>query len=87
MDFRYAQLPLPDRTVEPVRWIEHVLLTASICDGYPDPRDHYLAVQYPGAVREGRAIEAGPAPQSRIARLSSARIRLLFAGRLDQTLW
>jgi len=83
---RYARLALPDAQREPVAFIERVLLIASICDGYPDPRDHYLAVEYRGSFAHEHGIDL-PALRDPIAARSSARVQLLMHGRLNQTLW
>jgi hypothetical protein len=83
---RYARLALPDRAVAPLDFIERVLLTASLCDGYPDPRDHLLAIAYLTPFAAERQIDL-QGPLDRIASLSSERVQLLLHGRLDQTRW
>jgi hypothetical protein len=83
---RYARLALPDRATAPLEFILRVLLTASLCDGYPDPRDHYMAIAYLTPLAQERGIDLRP-HLDRVAALSSERLQLLLRGRLEQTRW
>jgi hypothetical protein len=71
---------------DPAGWIERRLTVIALTDGYPDPRDAFLTTSWMSTQAPKHHVNY-QAILGRIMPMASARVKVMFTGTLNLTLW